>query len=282
MQDHREPADLVEVGFYADAKKGFDHGLVAIAMGVPYWLMPAEAGFRLMVPPEQAGFVQEQLAKYDRESAGWPPRPLEAKSAHKKLELFLPLLWALAVMASFWAQGMWPAWTSNGAMDARAVFERRELWRAATALFLHGDLGHLVSNLLSGIFVFSAVLTTMGRRRGVVLLALSSITGNLLAAAMHHTTEYRSVGASTAVFAALGLLTGRAVRVMIGSAHPRRWRAMFVPMAAGLTVLALYGAGEQRVDVIAHVTGFAAGLVGGLVAGAPVAAQDERTEAVTL
>src|SRR5690606_15365544 len=93
-------------------------------------------------------------------------------------------------------------WTAAGALDARALFERGEWWRPLTALFLHADAAHLLSNLMSGGFVLSAVLTTMGRWRGWLLLAVAAVTGNLAAAALHGTGEYRSLGASTGVFAA--------------------------------------------------------------------------------
>ncbi len=260
-------ADLVEVGRYATTAVGFDHGIVALAIDAPFWLMPGDGGFRLLVRPEDAARVREQLGWFDEESAGWPPRPIVAPVPVRPVDLFTPLLWLLAVVLSFWIQGREPGWTAAGAMDAQAVFERGEVWRAFTALFLHADLGHLVSNALSGLFVFSAVVTTLGRRRGWLLLAIAAMAGNLAAAALHFGGEYRSLGASTAVFAALGLLTGRAIRAVVRVEPPHRWRAVFVPLAAGVAVLGLYGAGEQRVDVVAHVTGFAAGLGLGFVAG---------------
>ena len=150
-------------------------------------------------------------------------------------------------------------WEELGALDARAVLARGEWWRLATALFLHADLGHLLSNLLSGIFVFSAVLTTLGRGRGWLLLALASVAGNLAAAVLHSRADYSSLGASTAIFAGLGLLTGRAIRFVRQIDHPHRWRGMLAPLAAGLALLGLYGAGGPEVDVVAHMTGFAAG-----------------------
>lgn len=260
-------ADLVEVGSYVSMDAGFERGIVALAIDAPFWLMPTDGGFRLLVRPENAARVREQIAWFDEESAGWPPRPIAAPVAARPVDLLTPLLWLVVVVVSFWIQGRLPGWTAFGAMDVRAVFERGELWRAFTALFLHADLGHLVSNTLSGVFVFSAVVTTLGRLRGWLLLAVAAVLGNFAAAAAHAGSEYRSVGASTAVFAALGLLTGRAVRAVIGVRHPHRWRTIFVPLAAGVAVLGLYGAGEQRVDVVAHVTGFAAGLGLGFVAG---------------
>ena len=101
-----------------------------------------------------------------------------------------------------------------GALDTQAVFDRGEWWRLGTALFLHADFGHLISNVLSGMFAFAAVLSTIGRRQGWLLLALASATGNLAIAALNYPGPYLSLGASTAIFAALGLLTGRAMHTV--------------------------------------------------------------------
>jgi rhomboid protease GluP len=262
------PVDLVEAGFYATTKEGFDHGLVVLTFGYPFWLMPAGDGFRLLVEPHALTAVREQLACFDRESVNWPPRLIVDNSPARKTELLTPLLWCLAELAAFWAQGEWRDLTDAGVLDSQAIFDRGEWWRPVTALFLHADIGHLFSNALSGMFVFSAVLTAIGRRLGWLLLALASVAGNLAVAALNYPGPYRSLGASTAIFAALGLLTGRAIRVVLRANHPHRWRTLFVPLAAGLTVLALYGAGGQQVDVIAHVTGFAAGIIFGFLAAA--------------
>lgn len=263
------PADLAEAGIYATAAEGFDHGLVVLAMGLPYWLAPSVAGFRLLVEPEALGEVRGQLACFDRESVGWPPLP-PAENAARRFELGTPLLWALAVMAVYCCQIRWPGRLEEaGELDTQAVFDRGEWWRPATALFLHADAGHLISNELSGIFAFSAVLATIGLGRGWLLLALASVTGNLAAAALSYPGPYRSLGASTAVFAGLGLLTGRAIRA-VGSGSPRRrWAAVLAPLAAGIALLGLFGAGGFQVDIGAHACGFAAGIAWGFAAGIP-------------
>ena len=263
----RVPDDLAEAGVYPTSTVGFDHGLVVLAMGQPYWLLPSDAGFRLCVEAPVLDAMREQLACFDRESIGWPPRPAAPEAPAREIEFLTPLLWALTILAVFYGQNQWPgAWENAGALDARAVFSRGEWWRPGTALFLHADFGHLTSNLLSGFFVFSAVLTTIGRRRGWLLLAVASVTGNFAIAALNYPGPYRSLGASTAIFAGLGLLTGRAIRTVPPASHPHRWRAVFVPLAAGLTLLGLFGAGNLRTDVGAHVTGFAAGLLLGFAA----------------
>lgn len=260
------PHDLVEAAVYASAQESFEHGIVVLAMGEPCWLEEREGRHRLLVEPQTFGAAREQLERFDRESLTWPPQPSLERTMPRPMEFVTPMLWALIVLAGYHAQYAWPSLTSLGALDPRALFDRGEWWRAGTALFLHGDVGHVVSNVTSGIFVFSAVLSTIGRRRGWLLLALGALAGNIAVAAMNYPGPYRSIGASTAVFAGLGLLTGRAIRAARLGTAPQRWRAVFVPLVAGLTILGLYGAGGLRIDVGAHVAGFAAGLVLGFVA----------------
>lgn len=158
-----------------------------------------------MVELAAAEDVREELARFDRESADWPPLPPSVEvSPPRRAEFVTSLLWALAVLGSFRAQLERPGWTEAGALEPAALFDRGEWWRPFTALFLHADIGHLVSNLLSGIFVFSAVVSTIGRLRGWLLLAVAAIGGNLAAAAVHWPGPYSSIGASTAVFRRVG------------------------------------------------------------------------------
>jgi membrane associated rhomboid family serine protease len=264
--ENEVPVDLVEVGVYSSSKEGFDHGLVVLALGDPFWLEPVGDGFRLLVEPHAAGRVTEHLACFVRESINWPPSRTADEPGPRKIDWITPLVWCALLVASFRAQAEWTAWTGIGVLDTQAVFERGEWWRLVTALFLHADVGHLVSNAISGMFVFAAVLSTMARWRAWLFITLAAVAGNLAAAMINRSSEYRSLGASTAVFAALGLLTGGAIRGVFRGNRSFRRRSLFVPIAAGLTVLGLYGAGDQQVDVIAHVTGFGAGLILGLVA----------------
>ncbi|MSU49504.1 MAG: rhomboid family intramembrane serine protease [Opitutus sp.] len=253
---------LVAVGVYPTFASGSEHGLVVLAMGRPYWLMPAGDGFALMVESPGEAEVRGQLARFDRESIGWPPAPIEP-DAMRGVDLFTPTIWALVVTSVFSWQQRQPQIGSAGALDTMALFSGGEWWRLGTALFLHADAAHLVSNAVSGVFVFAAVLSAFGRSRGWQLVALAALAGNLASAALRHAEPYSSIGASTAIFGGLGLLTGRAIQVAHDSTHPHRWRSMFVAFAAGLTVLALYGAGGHRVDLGAHLCGFAAGLAAG-------------------
>src|SRR5450759_2864785 len=91
--NERAPEDLVEAGFYRSAAEGFEHGLVVLAMGWPYWLVPSDGGQRLLVEPPVATAAREQLARFDRESVGWPPRPVGEKFSPRKPEFVTPLAW---------------------------------------------------------------------------------------------------------------------------------------------------------------------------------------------
>ena len=73
--------------------------------------------------------------------------------------------------------------------------------------------------------------------------------------------EHTAIGASTAVFAALGLLSALMWRRQ-SALWPhglRRW----LPLAAGVTLLAYLGIGGDHTDVGAHAAGFAVGVIFG-------------------
>lgn len=260
------PDGSVEAGVYATYEEGFEHSLVVLAMGETCWLVSTDGGHHLRVEPTALDAAHQQLACFDRERIGWPPPPFVDETPLNKHAALSPLLWVISVCAVYWAQGRRPGFTEAGLLDARRVFEHGEWWRAWTALWLHADIGHLLSNATSGFLVFSAVMATFGLYAGWGLIAGSAIAGNLLTIAIHAGDDYRSLGASTAVFSALGLLVGRAVHVMSRSGHPHRWRTTLTPLFAGLIVLGLYGAGGVEVDVLAHASGFGAGLLFGFLA----------------
>jgi membrane associated rhomboid family serine protease len=258
--------NLEEVGVFPSLQETEEHGLVVLALGWPYWVEPGNDGYRLLVERPAVHAVQLPLADYKRERGAWPPPPIADSGVGHAFAWLTPLLWSSTVLTCFVNQA---PFVEAGLLSPRAMVDHGEWWRAATALFLHGSAGHVISNALSGILIFTAVVATLGARRGWCLVALAAIGANLASAIAHYPADFRSLGASTAIFAGVGLLTGRAIRVVARSRHPHRWQAMFVPLAAGLTVLALHGAGEPSIDLGAHVAGFAAGLGFGFAFGIP-------------
>jgi membrane associated rhomboid family serine protease len=99
---------------------------------------------------------------------------------------------------------------------------------------------------------------------GGALVLLSGAGGNL-ANALFHASHHVSVGASTAVFGAVGLLSGLAV------ARRRRRlslrRHSWLPLGAGLAILAMLGTAGARVDLWAHLFGLLVGACLGIPVG---------------
>ncbi len=153
-------------------------------------------------------------------------------------------------------------WFERGSADAERIL-LGELWRTVTALTLHADVAHVLANALVGAVFVGAVCSVLGAGVGCALVLLSGAGGNL-ANALFHSAHHVSVGASTAVFGAVGLLSGLAV------ARRRRQQSLrrhaWVPIGAGLAILAMLGTSGARVDLWAHLFGL---LVGGAI-GIPV------------
>jgi rhomboid protease GluP len=263
---HEEEAAqrLGEVGRYSRVSKAHDHGLVVLAMGIPYWLRPLpEGGYGMFVEREHLDSVREQLARYERENRYWPPRQdlvAGAKASVASIGVYLLLIWGIFILTydELWQQG--------GAWEEAIL--QGEWWRAITALTLHGDWAHLVGNSAGGFLFFALVFRFLGVGYGWTAILLSGFIGNLLNAWSYAGSGHRSIGASTAVFGALGIVVGyRLVRQF----RLTRWRwphHLWVPLAGGLVLLGFLGAGGERTDVLAHWWGFFVGGVLGAIAAA--------------
>jgi membrane associated rhomboid family serine protease len=139
-----------------------------------------------------------------------------------------------------------------------------ELWRTVTALTLHVDLAHLFANVAACALFVTAVGRALGPGLGGLVVLLSGAFGNLLNA-LAYGSHHTSVGASTAIFGAVGTLAGlQAIRRRVRGFRGSR---VLAPIAAGLALLAMLGTGE-RADLWAHLFGFLAGGLLGLPLGA--------------
>jgi membrane associated rhomboid family serine protease len=94
----------------------------------------------------------------------------------------------------------------------------------------------------------------------LLLATLAGTGGNLLNAWLRG-APHDAVGASTALFGVVGVLSGLAYRRRVVLAMRKPW----LTIAAGLALLAMLGAGEGT-DLLAHFFGFVAGFPLGLIA----------------
>ncbi len=252
----------VAVARFRRLKAANDYALVVLSMNLPYWLIREESRYVLYVPEEYGEAVREQLERYRRESRYWPPvESMESPLSASSLSLWL---YCLVLGSFFYLSHGSPAareqWFALGRLDAERVLEAGEWYRVATALTLHADIGHLAGNLAGGALFAYFVLRILGSGLGWLLVLAAGMLGNALNVATHAGTGHLSVGASTAVFGALGLIVGHQL-VRAWRTSGWRWpRRMWIPLGGGLVLLGFLGAGGERTDVLAHLWGFLAGL----------------------
>lgn len=248
--------------------------LVLAAVGIPHEIRPAIGGDQLWVGEDQLEAAERELTRYLHENRpppearlAWPrhPHTLAGVAAYAAV-LAAVTIAALARVGDV-------NWVNRGVLDA-GFAARGEWWRPVTALTLHADLGHLLANLAFGaIFAYPA-----GQLFGpgiAWLLIVVGAAGAYAVDALLHPPSHALLGASTAVFTALGLIAAVAWRRRATHRVTPMQRA--APLVAGIALLAFTGLGGERTDILAHVLGFAAGvLIGAAAAGAPWPAPGRR------
>ncbi len=225
-------------------------------------LVDHDSGAVQVAPADNARALAEWSA-YEEENRGWPPPPPTRPALQPGTP---PTLGLMTLLAFFHAHtGPWQAhspWFARGAVDSEAVLGQGQWWRLFTGLTLHADLAHLAGNALIGGLIIHLLARTLGYGTAWLLLLLAGASGNLLNLALR-AQAHLSVGLSTAVFAAVGLLTG----LQLVHRTTRSLRALLLPLGAGAGLLVLLGSGTGRTDVGAHFFGFVAGGCGGLLTG---------------
>lgn len=241
--------------------------LVLEARRLPCRAERSGLGWLLLVPPGQYEAAREELRLYEAENRGWPP-PLPPTGP--LADNLLPALSVLVLLATFHNLtgldinlcGHDPVdWSTLGNADAGAI-RAGQWWRAVTALTLHSDWLHLLGNLALGGICAVRLCRDLGSGLAWSLLLTAGSLGNLANAWLQNPV-HRAVGASTAVFGAVGLLAALALVRFRESLH-RRWP---LPVAAALGLLALLGSEGERTDLGAHLFGLLFGLLLGLGTG---------------
>lgn len=259
---------MVPVAFHPDADPAFEDALVILAMGLACQIEPDPSGngFQVLAESAHSDRIHYELHCYHEEQAQPAPRPPEL--ADHPSGSVLTALWAAVLCASFWMQDQHAGWTASGWSSPEEIFQRGEWWRPFTALFLHGDLMHLLGNIASGTLFATWVCRSIGPILGWLLILTAGTIGNFLNASSHLGEPFSSLGASTAVFGALGILTGFAVFHALREQSQVRHFRYLIPLGGGLVLLSMTGVGsDPRTDVTAHLCGFAAGFIAGFAAG---------------
>lgn len=253
----------VEVAAPSDRRAAEQLALVLAAAGIASRLADDPAGPRLLVAAEDGARARAELAAYEAENQTPPPRPSSTAAGRPPggRRGWLPfVLVLLLARGAQWRRPFGIDWTAAGAADAAAI-RAGDWWRAVTALTLHADEAHLLGNLAAGLAFGALLARQLGAGLAWFAILLTGALGNL-ADAWLAPPGHVSVGASTALFGALGMVAGLRRH---GSTVPwrggiRRW----APLSAGVLLLVFLGTGGERADVAAHALGFAFGVAAGL------------------
>ena len=181
-------------------------GLVLLSHGIVHQAVRREDGWELRIDPAQAVEAQRLIELYRKENLPEPDSPEDLLLDYKGS---LAGVWGallLAVAHAYVYSATNPIFLrSTYAASAGRILDG-EWYRAATALFLHADIMHLVGNVVGIAILGSAVCSIMGWGVGWLMILWSGIAGNVLNAVVYK-TGHSSIGASTAVFGALGILS---------------------------------------------------------------------------
>jgi rhomboid protease GluP len=239
--------------------------LVLDSRAVPCLLETRDGGLHLLVPPEEYERALFELSCYIRENTNWPPLPPQTRPLFENTLATLSVLILLATFHNLTSieislPGLsMPDWVALGNAQSAEILDG-QWWRLVTALTLHADWAHLSGNLaIGGIFVIF-LCRELGSGLAWSLLLSAGALGNLVNAFVQP-SGHSSVGASTAVFGAVGILASLS---LVRHRHQlqRRWP---LPVAASLALLALLGTEGKNTDLGAHLFGFVYGSFLGLI-----------------
>ncbi len=265
-------AALVAV-FHSSRKAACDErALVLLALGIVSLIERADDGFVLLVDADDSARAVKQLRSYELErelerqrAAAVPPSVTLHGAAWVGCVLYAAVLLAVALMIAN-GIGRLDAF-ERGTLDGAGV-QAGQWWRAWTALTLHLDAAHLAANLGAGCYFGYLASRQLGS--GVAWLATleGGAVANLLEGLLGP-ADHRAVGASTAVFASLGLMSAYAWRMR--QRWPQRWPQRWAPLVAGVILLGWLGSAGENTDLVGHVAGFGVGVALGVLAALPAA-----------
>lgn len=257
------------------------------SQSIPFLELVEPGVHRLVVEEHHAAAALEELRRYEEENRGFRlPRVLPPAAPFAAAGTVLLGLVLVAFAVAQWRPAFGQDWLGCGAAQASAI-RAGELQRTATALTLHADVPHLLSNLVFGALFSYLLFHSYGAGLGTLAMLLAGMLGNWINAWVQ-APEHLSIGASTAVFGAVGLLGGSEARARHLLLEPEARR--FAPIGGALLLMLYLGVGGGKVDedeeyeffmhnvdVLAHLFGLLWGVVlGGLLGSVPRAQVERR------
>jgi membrane associated rhomboid family serine protease len=242
-----------------------ERALVLEALHIDYRLVQVDDTYILLVSPTDASRAYTELRAYEAENAEWPveekPLPRVSSGVSGVIGYCVVLITVFVVeQRQSFALDWW-----NAGKTYSVLIREGELWRTVTALSLHADVLHLLGNLVLGSLFVLFVCHGLGTGLAWFSILLTGALGNWVNAWLQP-ADHTSVGASTAVFGALGILI--ALQWKRRSQYTQRRRLWHgAPLVVGAVLLGFLGTAGTNTDVLAHITGMLSGVLFGILWG---------------
>lgn len=256
------------IGPVPKAKIG-EWSLVLRSQEIGHGLSAQPDGFYVTVNDRDADRSVNAIRAYEEENEGFGPAPRVRETLPFQSTLAAPMIAATIAIFSLITgpAALRSVWFTAGTADNMRMLYRGgpELYRAVTALTLHADAAHILGNAVAGSVFLGLLFRRLGVGRGIFLTVIAGALANLTNAELHLWMHqpHRSIGASTAVFAAVGLLA--ATQFTINHHHAvRRWTDRVGPIVGGIALLGMLGSSAQS-DLWAHVLGLVVGATLGVL-----------------
>jgi rhomboid protease GluP len=253
-----------------------ERAFMLYAVGIASAIARDGTDYILLVDVDDTPAAGEHLHLYEQERLVRPlPPPPPPKLHPHALKGSIAYALVLYFVASAIANGLWRLDAFDAGELNGGLVQQGQWWRVFTALTLHLDLLHLMSNTVFGMWFGFLAARLIGVGNAWLLVVLGAGFANWVEG-YFGPAGHLSVGASTAVFTALGLLSGYSWRTRL--AYPQRWALRWAPLVAGAVLLSWTGTGGESidqpgtgsagltVDVLAHALGFFVGLGTGAAA----------------
>ncbi|MGI9234425.1 MAG: rhomboid family intramembrane serine protease [Woeseiaceae bacterium] len=239
-----------------------DRALVLASARIPHQMIDDGVSAALVVPAEYSGQAVSELRLYDDENPPFRPKStkkISYQDAVPGVAGYVLVISLIAWLSGYSAFGH--DWFDAGRVDG-ALIRDGEWWRPITALTLHSGAKHVTGNLVFGVLFGLFAGRLMGSGVAWLAIVAAAASGNAFNTLLLE-SAHRSVGASTAVFAALGLVAGFVWRGKFMAQD--RWSYRFGPIVGGLALLMYTGTGGPNTDIGAHLLGFVCGFLTGIL-----------------
>jgi len=239
-----------------------DRALVLAAQRIPHQLIDDGSSCALLVPAEFSADAASELRLYDEENPPVAAQPVARVQYLDPVPGLVGYVLVICIAAGMAGYSFFQSnWIAAGRVDG-ALIRNGELWRLFTALTLHSDIRHLLGNIVFGVFFGLFAGRLLGSGVAWLAIVLAAATGNALNVLLLE-SSHRSIGASTAVFAALGIVAGYVWRGKL--MQQDRWSTRYGPIIGGLALLMYTGTGGENTDIGAHLLGFLSGFAAGVL-----------------